>query len=95
MSRADGTRPVPDDASLDRFAGAAETGEPPASGERGAEADATDADGDADDATPDAPAVTYRFLPGGGPCADCGATAERRWTSDAGPVCPDCKGWTV
>lgn len=38
------------------------------------------------------PAVsTYVARPG--ECAACGATAERRWQGEDGPVCPDCKDW--
>jgi len=64
-----------------------------------ADADATDGTGtDADEgiARPAdvAPAdVTYRWDPGGGACADCGATVERRWRDDGAFVCGDCKEW--
>ncbi len=40
---------------------------------------------------------TYDWTPDGGECADCGASAERRWRADgqkAGElVCEDCKEW--
>lgn len=40
------------------------------------------------------PAVsTYDFSPEGAPCAGCGESVEKRWRSEAGLVCPDCKEW--
>ncbi|WP_128477301.1 DUF7573 domain-containing protein [Halorussus pelagicus] len=44
------------------------------------------------------PAVsTYGWSPEGGECADCGASAERRWRADGerhgALVCADCKEW--
>ena len=37
--------------------------------------------------------VTYRWQPDGADCAQCGATAEKRWLDDGQFVCPDCKHW--
>ena len=44
------------------------------------------------------PAVsTFTWSSVGGECADCGASAERRWRADGqkdgGLVCADCKEW--
>ena len=40
------------------------------------------------------PAVTtYQWTPAGATCAVCGDQTERRWQSDDGLVCPDCKEW--
>lgn len=38
-------------------------------------------------------AVTYRWDPGGIECTECGATVDRLWSGDSGPVCADCKVW--
>lgn len=76
-----------------------------------AESEATDSDASAgDSAVAESPAdsaptvgdadpavSTYRWSPEGGECADCGASAERRWRADGerdgARVCPDCKEW--
>lgn len=40
------------------------------------------------------PAVsTFVRVPDGDSCAACGATVERRWHSEDGLVCADCKEW--
>lgn len=36
---------------------------------------------------------TYRWTPGGEPCADCGDAVERRWRDGEAYVCADCKEW--
>jgi hypothetical protein len=36
---------------------------------------------------------TVRWSPAGEPCASCDETVERRWQSEAGPVCGDCVDW--
>lgn len=57
------------------------------------EASATEGEGDP---APDdvAPATsTYQWAPDGAACASCGGTARRRWRSDAGLVCGECKEW--
>ncbi|QLH81462.1 DUF7573 domain-containing protein [Halosimplex pelagicum] len=37
--------------------------------------------------------ATYAWSGDGGTCAACGETVDRRWRSDDGLVCPDCKEW--
>jgi NADH pyrophosphatase NudC (nudix superfamily) len=51
----------------------------------------TDAEGDAGAVEP--ATTTYQWTPTGATCAACGEQTERRWESDEGLVCPDCKGW--
>jgi len=61
--------------------------------ERGSDADSdTDPAAATDDGVEPA-AVTYRWDPDGVRCADCGATVERLWSGEAGPVCGECKAW--
>ncbi|WP_135365300.1 DUF7573 domain-containing protein [Halosimplex halophilum] len=65
-----------------------------------AEAGEADEDGGetADGVRVDPPTVdpaesTYAWSRDGGTCAACGETVDRRWRSDEGLVCPDCKEW--
>jgi hypothetical protein len=37
--------------------------------------------------------TTHQWVPAGVPCDACGREVERRWESDEGLVCPDCKKW--
>jgi hypothetical protein len=37
--------------------------------------------------------ATYAWSGDGDACAACGETVERRWHSEDGLVCPDCKEW--
>ncbi|MEF8782188.1 MAG: hypothetical protein V5A39_12670 [Haloarculaceae archaeon] len=67
-----------EDISLDEFLDA---------GEDDPEAD-TDDPADVTPATP-----TYGWSPDGGVCSACGSTARRRWQSEAGLVCRECKEW--
>ncbi|MFB6141137.1 MAG: hypothetical protein ABEJ26_11970 [Halosimplex sp.] len=46
-----------------------------------------------DPATVDPAESTYAWSGDGGVCDACGGTVERRWRSDDGLVCPDCKEW--
>ncbi|QZP36274.1 DUF7573 domain-containing protein [Halobaculum magnesiiphilum] len=82
---------MPEDRSLEEFAGA----------ELDADAD-TNADAEADtDAGADAEAVdtvdlaepTYDYSPDGAACAACGESVTRRWRDDGDYVCGDCKEW--
>jgi hypothetical protein len=70
----------------DREADPDDTGSDPDDTETGP----VDSETDSDD--PD-PAPTATWQPGGVPCDDCGARADRRWRDDGGLVCADCKGW--
>lgn len=95
---------MPDDSTLDAFASSDETER-----EEDAETDETattagvDTEESADDADAESAAQsdpvrsTYEWTPDGGECADCGASAERRWRSDGQRdgdlVCADCKEW--
>jgi hypothetical protein len=72
-----------EDTSLDEFLDAGED-DPEADGESDASVDS----GDASPATP-----TYGWSPDGGVCSACGSTARRRWQSEAGLVCRECKEW--
>lgn len=36
---------------------------------------------------------TYCWSPDGAVCDSCGDTARRRWRSEAGLVCRECKEW--
>lgn len=77
-----------DGESADGVDGVAEGTEASAGGGGGADArPAVDVD-DVEEAHP-----TYVRDPDGGTCADCGEQVERRWTSEAGLVCPACKDW--
>ncbi|ELZ29612.1 hypothetical protein C475_01646 [Halosimplex carlsbadense 2-9-1] len=54
----------------------------------------TDEDGVRVDPTTVEPAeATYAWSTDGDACAACGETVERRWRSEEGLVCPDCKEW--
>jgi len=56
----------------------------------------TDNTDDSPGVDPDAvePAVsTYVWDDGGGECAACGATVDRRWRQEDDLVCADCKEW--
>jgi hypothetical protein len=101
---------VTEDASLDQFASSGKTDESedddstdsepissePADSESSDEAD--EQSEELSDLSAVEPAVsTFTWSPEGGECADCGASAERRWRS-AGQrggelVCADCKEW--
>lgn len=53
-----------------------------------------DRSADSDGASAEArPVVTADWSPAGADCAVCGATVGRRWRSDEGQVCADCKEW--
>jgi hypothetical protein len=56
--------------------------------------EADEGDGPRVDPTTVEPAeATYAWSGDGNTCAACGETVERRWRSDDGLVCPDCKEW--
>jgi len=38
-------------------------------------------------------AATLEWSPGGAGCDSCGAEVRRRWNSEAGLVCAECKEW--
>lgn len=38
-------------------------------------------------------AVTYRWAPDGARCGECGASVDRLWSGESGPVCSECKEW--
>ncbi|WP_435180364.1 DUF7573 domain-containing protein [Halorussus sp. AFM4] len=99
-----------EDASLDRFASpdspeSEADAEPADDGRADAEQTAAGTDDSGADAgEPPAateaaePAVsTFGWSPGGGECAACGASVERRWRADGERggdlVCADCKEW--
>lgn len=89
-----------DDASLDEFldSGGEQTGDEPdareasdADADHASDRNADDAasrDGDVEPAT-----ATLTWSPGGTECESCGGTVARRWNSEAGLVCTDCKEW--
>ena len=53
-----------------------------------------DATGDARDTDAVTPATTtHQWAPEGVCCDACGQTVERRWESEDGLVCADCKEW--
>ncbi|MHB9287058.1 hypothetical protein ACKVMT_08460 [Halobacteriales archaeon Cl-PHB] len=83
-----------EDASLDRFANAADADEEADEGvaDDAAAADARDASapGAAD---VDLAMSTATWTPGGAACEACGESAERRWRTDEGIVCVDCVDW--
>lgn len=66
-------------------------------GQEGAATAATgEREGDEEPATPappEGPTVTFTADPDGGPCAECGASATRRWADGDRLVCPGCKDW--
>jgi len=37
--------------------------------------------------------VTYEYSSVGIECVACGTQTQRRWQSEGGPVCADCKEW--
>lgn len=90
-----------DDASLEDFLDSGEDADDDSA------ADATDADEDnaadstaatqastdEDEAAVEPATTTYQWTPTGATCAVCGDQTERRWHSDEGLVCPDCKEW--
>jgi NADH pyrophosphatase NudC (nudix superfamily) len=75
----------------ERDADATTTSAAPADAEE-TDAAAVDADEAAAD-TVDPATTTYQWTPTGATCAACGEQTERRWHSDDGLVCPDCKEW--
>ncbi|OYR38049.1 hypothetical protein DJ82_14030 [Halorubrum sp. Ib24] len=78
---------MPEDRSLDEFAGDAD-GEPSDGGtEREADADAAESI-DADPAT-----STATWTTDGGACDRCGESVARRWLDDGALVCTACKEW--
>ena len=69
-----------------------------AGGEDNSEADTDETEAEAgtntdepDDVTPATP--TYRWSPDETLCDSCGGTTRRRWQSEAGLVCRECKEW--
>ncbi|WP_435097489.1 DUF7573 domain-containing protein [Halorubrum sp. N11] len=80
---------MPEDRSLDEFAGS--------SGDSETDADSADVDSagadvtdiEADDPTPS----TATWTAGGADCERCGDRVERRWLDDGDRVCPGCKSW--
>ncbi len=48
---------------------------------------------ESDDVTVAPATPTYRWIPGGEPCPNCGETVEREWFDDGRFVCSDCKEW--
>lgn len=94
-----------DDTSLDDFLGSEDSdtadddsennGTPETVGDEDDEGDNADSAG-ATDETGDGitPATTtYQFAPAGKSCAACGETVTRRWESESGLVCGECKEW--
>lgn len=98
---------MPEDRSLDEFAGGADEGEGAADAvdtdeeagavdtdeERGA-ADADErgtTDGPTADAEPATPTATWTT--GGAACDRCGDSVARRWVDDGALVCAACKEW--
>jgi hypothetical protein len=82
-----------DDASLDDFldTGDRETGD-------GGDAPTSSEDIESDATDPRATAVepataTLQWSPEGGDCEACGTAVDRRWDSEAGLVCAECKDW--
>lgn len=49
----------------------------------------------ADDAsqTGEVEPATSTYVGRSGECVACGQRVKRRWESDEGPVCPECKVW--
>jgi len=79
-----------DETSLDDFL------DSEADGETAHEADDAESsrEDDAEDpAAVEPAATTYQWTPAGATCAACGERTKRRWHSDDGLVCPDCKAW--
>jgi cobalamin biosynthesis protein CobT len=71
-------------------------GDETAGGEAGStdRGDETDASGEeAETATAVVEPAVSTYVGRSGECVACGDTAQRRWHSDNGPVCPDCKEW--
>jgi len=99
---------VPEDATLDAFASqdAAESDED-AETDDDVEVEADDDGPETTDESTEESTVeitdveparsTFDWTPTGGECADCGASAERRWRADGQKdgdlVCEDCKEW--
>ncbi|MEF8853091.1 MAG: hypothetical protein V5A28_11860 [Haloarculaceae archaeon] len=75
--------------SLDDFLDADETGADVAAGESDAAETGNEETGEGDDVDP----ATATYVGRSGECAVCGATVRRRWESDDGLVCPECKAW--
>lgn len=85
-----------DDTSLDEFLNGGESDD----GSNAAEGSGSDPDESGDDlddrldpANAEAARTTHQWAPAGVPCEACGREVERRWESDEGLVCPDCKEW--
>ncbi len=88
-----------EDASLDEFLDSRdrETDEDEDEDEAAAtDDDAGSADGEREateaEAVESATAI-YEWSPGGVECTSCGGTADRRWHSETGRVCAECKEW--
>lgn len=77
-----------DETSLTDFVG---DGTDPGGGDP--EPDTSDGTDPGDDDPVEPAVTTYQWDPDGLDCAACGATVERRWRGEAGPVCADCKEW--
>jgi hypothetical protein len=74
-----------EDSSLDEFL---------AGGEENSEVDTDDPEADTDDPEDVTPATpTYRWSPDETVCDSCGGATRRRWQSEAGLVCRECKQW--
>ena len=94
-----------DDASLEDFLDSGEDAddESTTDADDDSAAEAADADEDTaadstastdeDEAAVEPATTTYQWTPTGATCAVCGDQTERRWHSDEGLVCPDCKEW--
>lgn len=37
--------------------------------------------------------ATVEYSPAGAVCEECGCEVRRRWHSESGPVCGECKDW--
>lgn len=101
MPRAPVDPTVPEDRSLEEFAGADADADANADADADAgatnpdaAADAADEDGSSEaDPVADAADPTYDHSPDGAPCAACGESVTRRWRDDGDYVCADCKEW--
>ena len=84
-----------EDASLDEFldSGDGETGDDEATTPDDQTGSADDGGKATEAEDPEPATATYEWSPGGAECPSCGGTVDRRWHSEAGPVCPECKEW--
>ncbi|PSQ27376.1 hypothetical protein BRD09_08645 [Halobacteriales archaeon SW_10_68_16] len=84
-----------EDASLDEFldSGDGETGDEEATA-GDTEAGGVESEEGATEGEAVAPATaTYEWSPGGTECPSCGGTVRRRWHSESGLLCAECKEW--